>query len=326
MKILPLFIPNLGCPFQCVFCDQQAITHAENKIDFAKMKIMIQKFCHQNKNIPKQIAFFGGTFTNLEMSLQKKLLKLSAPYHQELQGIRISTRPDFIDNDILDFCEAHHIRTIELGVQSFSDLVLKKSRRGYDRDQAIESCNLIKSRNFELGIQLMPGLPGFSTASWTETIKTTKDISLAFVRIYPTIVLKNTLLEKLYQISVYSPLSLERAVLVTARLLRSIPDIDIAKLGLHSDIDPKNIVAGPYHQAFGELVHSRILQQKIVENFQDKTLQISARDISLFLGFKKRMLSNLKTKLGRTKLPILVDHKLERHNFLFTEKAAEKFW
>ncbi len=324
MRILPIFIPHLGCSFDCIYCDQDKITKSDILTDH-KIEEMIADFYHNNKMIKKQIAFFGGTFTNLEQNEQERYFNIVKPYLDDLTSIRISTRPDAINGSKLEFCKKNGVSTIELGIQSFSNLVLQKSGRGYTFDTAMHSCNLVQRFNIELGIQLMPGLPGFSKKSLEKTIKITKKINPNFIRIYPTIVLKGTKLENLYNSNSYKPLNLDKAIEVAVRIIKEIDDIEIAKLGLHSDIEPTNIIAGPYHPSFGEMVRAEILLQNIVENYQNKTLMISKYDVSLFKGFNAKMLTNLKLKLNISHLPVIIAD-IEKNNFSFTINKPDKIW
>ncbi|MCK5051619.1 MAG: radical SAM protein, partial [Candidatus Cloacimonetes bacterium] len=291
MKIFPIFIPHLGCPFNCVYCNQLTIT--KSKIPSTRsISENIKKFCENNQLEEKEIAFFGGTFTKLSKEQQQTYLDVVNKYKDLIQGIRISTRPDSIDQEILDFCKENNVRTIELGIQSFDDSVLKTTKRGYTSQDAVESCNLIKESNFALGIQLMPGLPGFNADSLTNTIETTIKLKPDFVRIYPTIVLKNTELENWFNAGEYSPLSLQESIVITSEMISRFREnnITIIKVGLHSDIDKDDIIAGPYHQSFGELVRAEMFKVEILNNFKANTLEISPSDISLFKGFNSKML------------------------------------
>jgi len=329
MKILPIFIPHLGCPFNCVYCDQHLITKTIH-INPKEIAKRIENFCRKNAAIEnKEIAFFGGTFTNLSIEKQNELFDLTKPFLAQISGIRISTRPDFIDDNILKFCKENKVKVIELGIQSFSDDVLSASKRGYNAETAISACNLIKKHNFKLGIQLMPGLPDLSEKSIKETVKTTIRIQPDFVRIYPTIVLKNTVLEKWYKEQKYLPLTIEKAIEIVSEMKLEFDKnkIKIIKIGLHSDIDTNSIVAGPYHPAFGELVNSNILLIKIIKEYKkSSTLIISAKDVSLFKGFDSRMLSKLKEKLKLDKIPIVINSNLTKNNFYWRKVSPEKFW
>jgi len=329
MKILPIFIPHLGCPFNCVYCDQHLITKTIH-INPKEISNRIENFCRKNAVLKdKEIAFFGGTFTNLPTEKQKELFVLIKPFLAQISGIRISTRPDFINEKILGFCKKNKVKVIELGIQSFSDDVLTASKRGYNSHSAISACNLIKKHNFKLGIQLMPGLPNFSEKSINETVKTTILIQPDFVRIYPTIVLKKTVLEKWYKEQKYFPLIIEKAVeIVSAMKLQFDKNkIKIIKIGLHSDIDINSITAGPYHPAFGELVNSNILLIKIIKEYKkSSTLIISAKDVSLFKGFDSLMLLELKEKLKLDKIPIIINSNLIKNNFFWRNVSPEKIW
>ncbi len=326
MKILPVFIPHLGCPFDCIYCDQKIITKTEVP-ELKFMQEQISRFCCSKYEQEKQIAFYGGTFTNLSTEVQQMYFELVKPFFSNC-SIRISTRPDAVTKEKLSFCKQNNVEVIELGIQSFDDEVLKHSKRGYSSSQAEAACSLVKQFKFKLGIQLMPGLPCFTAESWQFTQKKTSSLKPDYLRIYPTIVMKGTKLEKLYQAGKYQPLSLADTIEFTADAVEKFQqeDINIIKLGLHSDIETDQIAAGPYHQAFGELVRAEILLRKIVNQFKPATLVISAKDVSLFKGFNCSMLNKLKSRLNLTRLPLIVDLNLEKSRFLFTEKSAQDYW
>ncbi|MFO7896990.1 MAG: radical SAM protein [Candidatus Cloacimonadales bacterium] len=328
MRILPIFIPHLGCPFACVYCNQHQITKTQ-KPDLDNIFQEAQNFCRKNKNLVKEIAFFGGTFTGLPALEQKKILDRIAPLLDDKTAIRISTRPDKITPEILEFLSAQGVKTIELGIQSFSDQVLAASKRGYSSHTARLSCQLIQQHGFDLGIQIMPGLPGFSTETLRYTLDTIIQLKPKFVRIYPTIVLADTELGQLYQAGLYKPLSLEKAIELAAQIFWELSEnqIPVSKLGLHSDLDPAAVWAGPYHQSFGELVRAKILSQQITSQYlAGHTIHISQRDISLFRGFGQTMLSNLKSELNISQLPIIIDPTLAQSQFKLSLQKAEKIW
>ena len=327
MKIFPIFIPHLGCPFNCVYCNQLTIT--KSKIPSARLiSENVKKFCENIQLEEKEIAFFGGTFTKLSKEQQQTYLDVVNKYKDLIQGIRISTRPDSIDQEILDFCKENNVRTIELGIQSFDDSVLKTTKRGYTSQDAVESCNLIKESNFALGIQLMPGLPGFNADSLTNTIETTIKLKPDFVRIYPTIVLKNTELENWFNAGEYSPLSLQESIVITSEMISRFREnnITIIKVGLHSDIDKDDIIAGPYHQSFGELVRAEMLKVEILNNFKPNTLEISPSDISLFKGYNSKMLNEIKAEKNLKYLPIIINKNMKKDNFIFTNVQPDENW
>ncbi|MCF7858335.1 MAG: radical SAM protein [Candidatus Cloacimonetes bacterium] len=327
MKIFPLFLPHLGCNYNCVYCDQKAITNVENPpVDLVLKDV--KKFCDYNISDEKEIAFFGGTFTNVKDELQQKYLNTVNIYRGKFNGIRISTRPDSIDQEILDNCRTNNIRTIELGIQSFDDDVLKATKRGYTSQQAIDSCLLIKKYGFLLGIQLMPGLPGFNGKSLERSIQETIKLNPDFIRIYPTIVLKNTILEKWYRSGKYRPSSLAESIAIVTKMIGAFEKerLKIIKVGLHSDINRSSVIAGPYHQSFGELVRAEILKNEILKNFEKKTLEISPLDISLFKGFDSKMMKEIKTKTDTAQLGIRVNKAIEKGNYYFTNKKPEYIW
>ena len=327
MKIFPIFIPHLGCPFNCIYCDQDTITKSKPPI-IQSISNNIKQFCENNKLIEKEIAFFGGTFTELSQKIQQQYLDAVNEFKDTLTSIRISTRPDSIDQDILEFCKINNVRTIELGIQSFSDNVLSTTKRGYTAQTAIESCDLIKKNNFNLGIQLMPGLPGFSTSTLEETIETTIWLNPDFVRIYPTIVLKGTKLEDWFNNEKYFPLTLEESIKITSKMIGKFrkENISVIKVGLHSDIVKNSIIAGPYHQSFGELVRAEMLKVEIVNGFKAKTLEISSSDVSLFRGFNSKMLKEIKAKLLLKEIPIKISKNLKKNNFIFSDAEPDENW
>ena len=327
MKIFPVFIPHQGCPFQCIYCNQHSITRSKLP-DIEKIEPEIAAFCRKNQTEEKEIAFFGGTFTSMTKPSQQKYLDIANNFRNSISGIRISTRPDSIDPDVLTFCKENNVRTIELGIQSFDDEVLKKTLRGYSSEIAINACKLIKRHKFQLGIQLMPGLPGFCRRSLENSIQLTKKISPHFVRIYPTIILKNTKLEKWFLSGKYSPLKLNSSIEIVSGILRELEQngIRVIKIGLHSDIKEEDIVAGPYHRSFGELVRAEILKKNILENYKSQTLVISSLDISLFKGFRSQMLKSLKQELKLDNISVIIDNKMEKSKFLFTEHPPLEYW
>lgn len=323
MKILPLFISHQGCPFQCIYCNQKAITKSSS-FNFEQAARLIRNFCKRNQDKDKEIAFFGGTFTSLSPILQQKYFELVTPYQKEISGIRISTRPDFIDDKILTNLHKNNVTVIELGVQSFSDEVLDATKRGYNSVKAQNNCRLIKNSGFKLGIQLMPGLPAFQTKTWQQTLQITKQLQPDYVRLYPTVVISNTILAKLYQQGKYNPLELEKAVDICAEaaLLFSQNNIEIIKMGLHSDID--EVIAGPYHPTFGELVNGRILCQKILKVYQPaNTIIINPRFLSLLTGFSQKNINFLKEKLGLEKLPLIISTKTDY--FSLGKQKAQRY-
>ena len=263
-----LFIPLQGCPGHCIYCDQRTISgQMEMSPEMAGDILRTQMPTWRKNNISGQIAFFGGTFTGLPLDRMKQYLAAAQPYIADgsVDGIRISTRPDRIDEDILSVLKAYNVTHIELGVQSMDDDVLCRSGRGYTVHRVENSAGLIKRYGFTLGMQMMPGLPGDTPEKSLETARRIVECGAEETRIYPTVVLRHTPLEKLLQRGEYAPMSLETAIDLCAGLRSYFEQhqITVLKVGLHSGAVESGIVAGPFHPAFGQLVSSRLCLEKL---------------------------------------------------------------
>lgn len=290
MQVYPVFLPLKGCPFRCIYCDQYLIT-ASDHFDLDIHLADIANFCKKYSSEAKEIAFFGGTFTALDKDWQEEQFRKLSPFINKNTGIRYSTRPDCLSQADLDLARQYGVTTIELGIQDFSDLVLKQSRRGYNQARAISACQLVKTNNFKLGIQLMPGLPAFSQTSLEENKQIVRSLKPEYLRIYPTVVLRGTKLEELYRQGKYSPLDLEEAITICVDLYEDFTSkaIRVIKMGVQIDsIDASAIVAGPYHKAFGELVQSHLLANKVINAIKNSPqldqLILAKKDISKFTG------------------------------------------
>ncbi|NLB87755.1 MAG: radical SAM protein, partial [Syntrophomonadaceae bacterium] len=261
----------MGCPFDCIFCNQKKISSTISAPGPADIKEIVDK--HLN-TIPSdshiEIAFFGGSFTAIDKELQIEYLAAVQPYlkNGQVDSIRLSTRPDFIDSHILELLSEYGVKTIELGVQSLNDEVLKKSCRVYNVDDVFKASHLIKSFDIKLGIQLMIGLPGDKYEYDMDTAKKTISLKPDMVRIYPTLVIKDTALEVLYEKGWYSPLSLDEAVNTTKEMYLYFiaNDIDVIRMGLYPSEELRSsdtVVAGPFHPAFGELVEQEVFYDQV---------------------------------------------------------------
>lgn len=264
---IPIFVPHKGCPFDCVFCNQNRITGSIKEVTPDDVTKTIEEYL---KTLPQrdcniEVAFFGGSFTGIPMDEQSDLMSRVTPYIKSgrINGIRLSTRPDYINRDILDNLKQHGVTTIELGVQSMVDSVLKSANRGHSAEQVRQAVALICEYDFTLGLQMMTGLPGdtpdLSVKTAEEIIKLKPDI----VRIYPTLTIKDTFLEKMYRDGKYVPETLEDAVELSKKLLLMFEDagINVIRIGLQptEEINSNaSVVAGPFHSSFRELVESSI--------------------------------------------------------------------
>ncbi len=268
---IPLFIPHEGCGHDCVFCNQRKITGFQTSVTPERAGTEISKILATIKNpdCDIEIAFFGGSFTGLSLELQRRFFETAVSFRDNrIRGIRLSTRPDYINKNVLDQCEEFGVRTIELGVQSASDRVLELNRRGHTFERVKEASALIKERGIDLGLQMMVGMYGSDKETDIYTCEKIIELNPSCSRIYPTLVLSGTRLENLYKSGEYSPLTLEEAVETSAEILSRFREngISVIRVGLYPGEDLRsdgNIVAGPFHSAFGELVENRIYRNKI---------------------------------------------------------------
>ena len=270
---IPVFVPHKGCPNDCVFCNQKKITGICEAETLGRAEEIIEEHLStMERPYFAEIAFFGGSFTGIDLSLQKQYLKIAKRYVDmgKVDGIRLSTRPDYISEEILDMLKGYGVTAVELGAQSMDDTVLKKNRRGHTADDTKKAIALLKEYGFETGLQMMTGMYGSDTETDIFTGMEIAKLMPDTVRIYPTVVLSETELENLYKDGKYIPPSLEVSVDVCAALYRIFDEkkIKIIRMGLQSTdtiCEKGSIVAGAYHSAFGELVKSRLLRDEMEE-------------------------------------------------------------
>lgn len=214
--IIPIFVPHLGCPNDCTFCNQRSISGQAKQITKEEVKKTIEEYLKnfKEKNSYKEIAFFGGSFTGIEKEKQKELLEIAYEYvkNKKIDSIRVSTRPDYIDKERLKLLKKYGVKTIELGVQSTNDYILKKCKRGHTFADVKKASKLIRRYRFQLGHQMMIGLPESTKLDELNTAKDLAKLKPKIVRLYPVLVIKNTELEKEYKNGEYEPLSVNQAV------------------------------------------------------------------------------------------------------------------
>jgi len=264
---IPVFIPQLACPFQCIYCNQRNIS-GQQKVPSAKEIVKtIDKYLSTipAENSYTEIGFFGGSFTGLPIVEQEMFLKIVQPYLEsgDIKGIRLSTRPDYINENILEILKQFHVSTIELGAQSIDDEVLRLSGRGHTFKDIDRASRLINEYGFSLGLQMMLGLPGDTLEKSVNTAKAIVELYADNTRIYPTLVIKDTELEKLFRGNKYKPLSLDIAVEWTKEVYKIFEEagVTVLRMGLHPSeglISGKSLIAGPFHVSFGELVMTAI--------------------------------------------------------------------
>ena len=327
--IIPIFLPHAGCPHQCVFCNQTSITGVgRDTVSPEKVEQQITKFLEykENDHRPVQVAFYGGNFLGLEKDYIESLLNVSTKFvkNKEVDAIRFSTRPDTIDHDSIETIKDYPVTTIEIGAQSMDDGVLAMARRGHSAFDTEKAVLCLKKRGYTIGLQMMVGLPEEDEAGSLSTAYRISELEPDFVRIYPTIVLKSSLLAKWYKNGTYRPWSLERSVahVKTLYLLFKKKNISVIRMGLQAseDLDSSAaVLAGPYHPAFGHMVHSEIfldmataiLEKKKV--FHDKVaLNVHPRSISKMRGMNNRNVETLKKRFQLQSLKIVPDPSLEK--------------
>ena len=312
--IIPIFVPHQGCPNACVFCNQKSISGECKKVTREDVKKTIDYYLKnfENDNTEKEIAFFGGSFTAIEKERQEELLEIANEYikDKKVSSIRISTRPDCIDKDILKFLKKNKVKIIELGVQSANDYVLEKAKRGHTFEDVVKASKLIRRYGFELGHQIMIGLPESTRQDELETAVALCKLKPKMVRIYPVLVVKNTELEKMYNNDEYEPLTLEQAVDRAKEVyyIFNKKRIPVIRLGLQNTdtiSNPKNekseIVAGPFHPAFRQLVEASIWYDAMVTKIKSTTvkakiveIRVNPENVNNAIGHKKENIKKIK--------------------------------
>ncbi|WP_022820178.1 elongator complex protein 3 [Fusobacterium russii] len=296
---IPIFISHFGCPNSCVFCNQKKINGRETDVSLEDLKNTIDSHLETlPKNSIKQVAFFGGTFTGISMALQKEYLETVKQYidRGDIQSIRLSTRPDCISMEILEQLKSYGVKTIELGIQSLDPVVLAATDRRYDEGVVETACSLIKEYGFELGVQIMIGLPSSNLEKDYDTAKKCLDLKPNLARIYPTLVINGTELEKMYLRGEYKALDIEEAIERTKKIysLLELNGVNVVRVGLQPSQDLTSegvILAGPFHPAFRDLVENRIYYNflKDIYKYEEK-LDIEANEkiISKVVGQKAK--------------------------------------
>ena len=297
-RIYPVFLAHAGCPFQCVYCNQRTVTCRAPATDadagvvprfqaqFSRLLEDARKQCR-----PGELAFYGGTFTALPPAVIGEILDVAEPWVRAgvFSGLRFSTRPDGISGEICARLSPYPVETIELGVQSLVDEVLEISRRGYSSERVKCAVELIRKQGWRLGLQLMLGLPGDSSARFAETVARALALKPDFVRIYPTLVVTGTELAEWYRSGSYVPLSLAEAVswCVPAYEIFHQARIPVARLGLHPDPELQKagtVVAGPYHPAFGYLVRVEWWKMRVDRYLESHDGQIAGKAMTLCIA------------------------------------------
>ncbi|MFL0246974.1 elongator complex protein 3 [Candidatus Clostridium stratigraminis] len=324
--IIPIFVPHEGCPHDCVFCNQNSITGTTTKVNAKFVKTTVEEYL---KTLPEEnrileISFFGGTFTAINIEKQKELLEVAKFYKDRgvIDYIRLSTRPDYIDSHILANLKDYSVDIIELGVQSMDKEVLIKSARGHSSEDVIKASLLIKAYGFTLGHQIMLGLPGDSFKKDIDTTAEIIKLSPDLCRIYPALVIKDTPMEKMYYSNIYKPYTLEEAIKISkviyVMLLSN--NINVIRIGLQPTEEinvGKDIIAGPFHPSFRELVEGSIFNDLILEaapkNYTgDYEITVNDKDISKLFCNKKTFFNDTKEQLKTLNIKLTQSKNINR--------------
>lgn len=322
--IIPIFVPHEGCPHECVFCNQRSITGSKEIVDAQFVDTTVQRYLKTiNKtNSTIEISFFGGTFTAIDINKQKELLEVALKYKKsgKINLIRLSTRPDYIDESILQNLKSYSVDIIELGVQSMDSDVLIKSGRGHTAEDVINASKLIKAFGFTLGHQIMPGLPGDNFEKDISTTEQIIKLKPSLCRIYPTLVVRNTALERLYNEGKYTPYTLNETVKISKLLYCMLltNNIKIIRIGLQPTTEINvngDVIAGPFHPSMRELVEGSLMNQTIFELIPENysgnlEIFINNKDISKLYANKKEFFIDMKKQLRTQNIKITQNNNL----------------
>ena len=312
--VIPVFIPHEGCPYRCAFCNQSKISGTNSRNDFINIQNVIRDYLSalDTDVLPeiREVAFYGGSFTGLAFERQKQLFNAVRPWivSGHIHSIRVSTHSLLVDKNNISFLKDNNVGIVELGIQSTNKKVLHAVGRPCEFETVKEAVHLISSNGLGLGLQVMPGLPDDDETIFLKTVNDVIELEPDFVRIYPTLVIKNTQLYDMYKEKKYIPWNLNRMIgLVKESMIKfKKASIPVIRVGLHTDPSMlKNLIAGPYHPSFRYLVESSIALDKMAALIdrletvpQIVTIKVPSRQVSLYLGHKKDNIQALKNKFG----------------------------
>jgi len=324
---IPVFIPEMACPFKCIYCDQQLISGTKKIPAKEDVISVIEKYLTSISinDSEIEVGFFGGSFTGIPLSQQKEYLQQVQPYIEKgiINSIRLSTRPDYITEENLLFLKDYHVKTIELGAQSLDNEVLKKTKRGHTVEDVEKASALIKSHGFDLGLQMMIGLPGDNQEKTIATAIKIINLKADNTRIYPTLVIKNTLLEKMFIEGDYHPLKMDDCI-ATLKILIPIFEeaaVNIIRVGLHpsKDLQESAFIAGPFHPSLREIAETEIWADKLKEikplinKRSGIIIFVSQKQYNFAIGYKAKNRKMLLTSFESVKFEI--DNKLKDKTF-----------
>ena len=332
--IIPIFVPHLGCPNDCVFCNQKSISGQQKMITKEDIRNTIDFYLEniKDKEAKKEVAFFGGSFTGIDVEKQEEFLQTAYGYIKKgkIDSIRISTRPDYIDKTILKRLKKYKVKTIELGVQTANDYILKQCKRNHTFEDVKKASKLIRWYGFNLGHQMMVGLPDSTKIDEINTARELIKLKPKMVRIYPVLVIKNTRLEKDYLDGKYKPLTVIQAVETCKEIVPMFMKngIEVIRIGLQNtdeitdpSIKGSEVVAGPYHPAFRQLVESSLWYDNIIEKMKELNVKVkkvkitvNPKDVNNVIGHKRENIDKLKD-MYELDLIVKQDEKIKKGKF-----------
>lgn len=332
--IIPIFVPNYGCKNDCTFCNQKKISGQTTDVTAEEVRKTVNYYLENFKDDNKyvEVAFFGGSFTGIDEKKQIELLEAANEFIKEkkVNSIRISTRPDYINKPILKMLKKYHVKTIELGVQSSNDYVLEKSKRGHTFEDVIKASKMIRFRGFKLGHQMMVGMPESTEKDEINTAKDLIKLKPKIVRIYPVLVIKGTELAREYSAGEYTPLTVgqavERCKQITYLFRKN--KIDVIRIGLQNsdeisypEEDGSQVLAGPFHPAFRQLVEGEMWYDSIAEKVKEINtkvkkieIEVNPSDVNNVIGHKKANITKLQ-KLYEVEIVITQNEELASGKF-----------
>ena len=332
--IIPIFISHMGCRNDCIFCNQHHINGVSEMPSIQSVEQIIQDYLKNARVENVGIAFYGGSFTGLELEVQKLFLELALKYKRlgSIKHIRLSTRPDYINSSIVEMLKSYSVDLVELGVQSFDDTVLDLSYRGHRKDAIYNAVNCLKNYGVAYGIQLMFGLPGDNRERFFFSVSEAIALRPETVRIYPTLVLEDTVLAQQYRDGFYIPPTLEEAIGVVKKAYKAFNQnkIHVIRVGLQATdlIDfHKSVVAGPYHPAFKDLIMDAIFYDAMENIFKTNTYNkditkavftVHPKSVSHIRGQRKNNQIKLKKNFGFEITKIIQDQNLLENQILLT--------
>ncbi len=314
-RIIPIFVPHLGCPNECVFCDQKRISGSPLPASAGDVVLALERAKTLGVT-GGELAFYGGSFTAVSPALQRQLLEAARPYLADgtVGAIRLSTRPDAVDEGTLAMLREHGVRTVELGAQSMFDEVLAASGRGHTAADTVRAAHMVKDAGLRLVLQMMTGLPGSSPERDVETARRIIDLAPDGARIYPTVIVRGTALEELWRAGAYDEHTVSDAVAVCADILPlfEAAGIPVIRLGLNptAELSAGGAVAGAYHPALGELVRSELLRRRAAALLEGVpagsrvTLHVAPERVSAMTGQRRANLAALKAQFALADLRV----------------------